>query len=161
MYEDYLEELLMSCLQHFTFGRVFRNRTRTDITNTNENTQQKIVDYMILFILWSFVAISAMPSVLVWAKNFSYSTRLLTEDSILLVSWEILAVCSTLELVQMSSKSSESWILSNILRFLSWIMLSTAATVRPSFYQWFIPPFVALVIAILSLHCIITKRLNS
>ncbi|KAF7414964.1 hypothetical protein HZH68_003453 [Vespula germanica] len=161
IYEDYLEELLMTCLQHFTFGRVFRNRTRTDITNTNENTQQKIVDYMILFILWSFVAISAMPSVLVWAKNFSYSTRLLTEDSILLVSWETLAVCSTLELVQMSSKSSESWILSNILRFLSWIMLSTAATVRPSFYQWFIPPFVALVIAILSLHCIITKRLNS
>lgn len=70
MYEDYLEELLMSCLQHFTFGRVFRNRTRTEVTKTNENTHQKIVDYMILFILWCFVAISAVPSVLVWAKNF-------------------------------------------------------------------------------------------
>ncbi|KAF7408574.1 hypothetical protein HZH66_003111 [Vespula vulgaris] len=152
--------MIISVFLHF-LKLTRMNRTRTDITNTNENTQQKIVDYMILFILWSFVTISAMPSVLVWAKNFSYSTRLLTEDPILLVSWETLAVCSTLELVQMSSKSSESWILSNILRFLSWIMLSTAATVRPSFYQWFIPPFVALVIAILSLHCIITKRLNS
>lgn len=85
---------------------------------------------------------------------------MLTEDSILLVSCEVLAVCSTLELVQISSKASESWILSNMLRFLSWIMLSTAATVRPSFYQWFIPPTVALVIAILSFNCIITNRLN-
>lgn len=91
---------------------------------------------------------------------YSYSTRLLTEDDLLLVSWELLAVCSTLELVQISSKSSESWILSNMLRFLSWIMLSSAATVRPSFYQWFIPPTVALVIAILSFNCIITNRLN-
>ncbi|XP_035717908.1 GPI inositol-deacylase-like isoform X1 [Vespa mandarinia] len=161
MYEDYLEELLMSCLQHFTIGRVFRSRTKTEVTRTNENSQQKIIDYMILFILLNFTAISAIPSVLVWAKNFSYSTRLLTEDSILLVSWEVLAVCSTLELVQISSKSSESWILSNMLRFLSWILLSTAATVRPSFYQWFIPPSVAIVIAILSLYCIINNRLNS
>lgn len=91
---------------------------------------------------------------------YSYSTRLLTEDSILLISWEILAVCNTLELVQISSKSSNSWILSNMLRFLSWIMLSTTATARPSFFQCFIPPSVALIVVILSLYCIITNRLR-
>lgn len=161
MYEDYLEELLMSCLQHFTFGRFFKSRRRTETTGTSENSQQKIINYLILFILWSFTAIAAIPSVLVWAKNFSYSTRLLTEDFILLISWEILAVCSTLELVQISSKSSNSWILSNMLRFLSWIMLSTTATARPSFFQCFIPPSVAIIVAILSLYSIITNRLYS
>ncbi|KAK2588928.1 hypothetical protein KPH14_001783 [Odynerus spinipes] len=160
MYEDYLEELLMSCLQHFNFGRFFRNRVREESRETSENTQQKILNHLLIFILWSFTAISAIPSVLVWAKNFSYNTRLLTEDSILLVCWEVLAVCGTLELVQISSKSSNSWILSNMLRFLSWVILSMAAATRPSFYQWYIPPFVALVVTVLSFHSIIIERLN-
>lgn len=160
MYEDYLEELLMSCLQHFNFGRFFRTRVKKEIRETSENTQQKILNHLILFILWSFTAIPAVPSVLVWAKNFSYNTRLLTEDSILLVSWEVLAVCGTLECVQISSKSSKPWILSNMLRFLSWIILSMAATSRPSFYQWYMPPCVALVIAILSFHSVVLERLN-
>lgn len=67
MYEDYLEELLMASLQHFNWIRHFRSTK-----DNSENTRQKIFNHLIFFILWCFTAIPAVPSVLVWAKNFRF-----------------------------------------------------------------------------------------
>lgn len=70
MYEDYLEELLMASLQHFNWVKRSKN-TNNDSTE-HEDTRQKIFNQLILFLLWCFTAIPAMPSVLVWAKNFRF-----------------------------------------------------------------------------------------
>ena len=75
MYEDYLEELLMASLQHFNWIRRFRS-VRND-SEGHENTRQKIFNHLILFILWCFTAIPAVPSVLVWAKNFRFAIYLI------------------------------------------------------------------------------------
>lgn len=74
MYEDYLEDLLMASLQHFNLIRQFRN-SRND-PEEHENTRQKIFNHLVVFILWCFTAIPAIPSVLVWAKNFRFGINL-------------------------------------------------------------------------------------
>lgn len=83
--------------------------------------------------------------------------RLTTEDPVLMISWLILAICSTLGIVQISPihKGYRSFILSNILRFTSWIILSMTAAPRPSFYQWCMPPITATVITLITLNSII------
>lgn len=70
MYEDYLEELLMASLQHFNWVR--QSKTPKVYSEEQENTRQKIFNHLILFTLWCFTAIPAVPSVLVWAKNFRF-----------------------------------------------------------------------------------------
>lgn len=70
MYEDYLEELLMASLAHFNWMGRFRNTK--DNPEEHENTRQKIFNHLILFILWCFTAVPAIPSALVWAKNFRF-----------------------------------------------------------------------------------------
>lgn len=67
MYENYLEELLMASLQHFNWPVRFRNMKDS---KEHEDTRQKIFNHLILFLLWCFTAVPAIPSVLVWAKNF-------------------------------------------------------------------------------------------
>lgn len=67
MYEDYLEEILMASLQHFTWFKRFKLREENE-----RSTNQEIYNHLILFLLWSFAAIPAIPAVLVWAKNFRY-----------------------------------------------------------------------------------------
>lgn len=71
IYEDYLEELLMASLQHFNWIRRFRNTKNN--SGEHDDTRQKIFNHLILFILWCFTAIPAVPSVLVWAKNFRFA----------------------------------------------------------------------------------------
>ena len=70
MYEDYLEELLMASLAHFNWMGRFRNTK--DTPEEHENTRQKIFNHLVLFILWCFTAVPAIPSALVWAKNFRF-----------------------------------------------------------------------------------------
>lgn len=71
MYEDYLEELFWASLQYFEVMK--RLKTRKQKYNNDEeeeNTREKIFNHLIIFILLCFVSLSAIPSVLVWAKNF-------------------------------------------------------------------------------------------
>ncbi|XP_034175717.1 GPI inositol-deacylase [Osmia lignaria lignaria] len=154
MYEDYLEDLLMASLQHFNLIRQFRNLGNDP--EEHENTRQKIFNHLIVFILWCFTAIPAIPSVLVWAKNFSYDMRLSTEDPLLLQSWIILVACSTLGWVQVPTnhQGTRSQLLSSILYFVGWIVLSMGAANHPSFYQYYIPPTVAGITAIIALNFI-------
>lgn len=69
MYEDYLEELLLSSLRHFNLIRQRSDRPNNE-EGEKEDTRQKILNQMILFLVWNFTAVPAVPSVLVWAKNF-------------------------------------------------------------------------------------------
>lgn len=69
MYEDYLEEILLTSIQHFNW---FKRSKGVGAEEAERSTSQEIYDHLILFLLWSFAAIPAIPSVLVWAKNFRY-----------------------------------------------------------------------------------------
>lgn len=70
MYEDYLEDILMAPLQHFNWFKRLR-RIKSEEEN-DRSISQEIYDHLILFLLCCFAAIPAIPSVLVWAKNFRY-----------------------------------------------------------------------------------------
>ena len=69
MYEDYLEELLLASMRHFNFIRRRNDRQNNDDCE-NECTRDRIFNEMILFLLWIFTAVPAVPPVLIWAKNF-------------------------------------------------------------------------------------------
>lgn len=88
--------------------------------------------------------------------------RLSTEDPVLMTSWIVLAACSTLGIIQISSNYNgyRSLILSNILRFTSWVILSMTAAPRPSFYQYCMPPITATVITLITLNSIIPHGPN-
>lgn len=73
MYEDYLEEILISSLQHFEWFKRFKSVKEEN----DRSTSQEIYNHLILFLLWTFAALPAIPSVLVWAKNFRYVFLLL------------------------------------------------------------------------------------
>ncbi|XP_076379241.1 GPI inositol-deacylase isoform X2 [Megalopta genalis] len=154
MYEDYLEELLMASLQHFNWTRRFRSAKNDP--EEHEDTRQKILNHLILFLLWCFTAIPAIPSVLVWAKNFSYDIRLTTEDPLLHQSWIILVVCSTLGWLQIPPKyqAIRSQVLASILYFIGWIILLMGAASHPQFYQYYIPPVVAGIASLITLNFI-------
>lgn len=68
MYEDYLEEILMTSLQHFDWFKRFKSVREENARSPS----QEIYNHLILFLLWAFTAIPAIPAVLVWAKNFRY-----------------------------------------------------------------------------------------
>ncbi|XP_078034051.1 GPI inositol-deacylase isoform X2 [Augochlora pura] len=153
MYEDYLEELLMASLQHFNWMKRFKSAKNPE---EHEDTRQKILNHLILFLLCCFAAIPAIPSVLVWAKNFSYDIRLTTEDPLLHQSWLILTVCSTLGWLQIPPKyqAIRSQVLARILYFIGWIILLMGAASRPQFYQYYIPPIVAGIASLITLNFI-------
>ncbi|XP_071570586.1 GPI inositol-deacylase isoform X2 [Temnothorax nylanderi] len=155
MYEDYLEGILMAPLQHFNWFKRWKSTKSEE--ESDRSISQEIYNHLILFLLCSFAALPAIPSVLVWAKNFSYDMRLSSEDPVLTTSWTILAACSTLGIVQISPnhKGYRSLLLSNILRFTSWVILSMTAAPHPSFYQWCIPPITATVVTLITLNSII------
>lgn len=155
MYENYLEELLMASLQHFNWPVRFRNMKDS---KEHEDTRQKIFNHLILFLLWCFTAVPAIPSVLVWAKNFSYDKRLSTEDPLLYQSWIVLVACSTSGRLQIPPNylGIRSRILSSILCFLGWIVLSMGAASRPPFYQYYIPPITAGVSSLITLNFIVS-----
>jgi cytochrome b subunit of formate dehydrogenase len=66
MYEDYLEELLLASMRRFNLLK------KNDNGESNNLTRQNIFNQVILFIFWCFAALPAIPTVLVWAKNFRY-----------------------------------------------------------------------------------------
>lgn len=74
MYENYLEEILLAPLQHFNWFKRWKNtknEEENDLLNTSQKSiSQEIYNQLLLFLLYSFAAIPAIPSVLVWAKNF-------------------------------------------------------------------------------------------
>ncbi|XP_076243690.1 GPI inositol-deacylase [Calliopsis andreniformis] len=155
MYEDYLEELLMASLQHFNWMGRFRDAK--DNEKGHEDTRQKIFNHLILFMLWCFTAIPAVPSVLVWAKNFSYDMRLITEDPLLYKSWIVLVAWSTLGWVQIppNYRGNRSRILASVLYFLGWVVLLMGAAPNPPFYQYYMPPIVAGAVTLITLNFII------
>lgn len=71
MYENYLEELFMASLQHFKWFKGFK-RTKSEESNDRKYTSENVYNHLVLFLLFSFTAILAIPSILVWAKNFRY-----------------------------------------------------------------------------------------
>lgn len=156
MYEDYLEDILLAPLQHFNWFKRLKSKKNAE-ENKDRSISQEIYNHLILFLLCTFAAIPAVPSVLVWAKNFSYDMRLSTEDPVLMASWTVLAVCSILGIVQISPnhKGYRSLILSNLLRFTSWVILSMTAAPHPSFYQWCMPPITAIIVMLITLNSII------
>lgn len=64
MYEDYLEELLLATMRHFN---LLKKQNRNE---SNELTKQNILNQVLLFLFWCFAALPAVPSALVWAKDF-------------------------------------------------------------------------------------------
>lgn len=60
----------MAPLQHFNWFKRLR-RIKSEEEN-DRSISQEIYDHLILFLLCCFAAIPAIPSVLVWAKNFRY-----------------------------------------------------------------------------------------
>lgn len=70
MYEDYLEDILLAPLQHFNWFKRFKSIKAEE--ENGRSISQDIYNHLVLFLLYSFAAIPAIPSVLVWAKNFRY-----------------------------------------------------------------------------------------
>lgn len=75
MYEEYLEELLMSSFKIIAskFGKFLKSRkSRKDSEDSSDDVDPRtnILNHLILFIVWTLAAVPAIPSVLVWAKNF-------------------------------------------------------------------------------------------
>ncbi|XP_076646115.1 GPI inositol-deacylase isoform X2 [Halictus rubicundus] len=156
MYEDFLEELFMAYIPFFG--------SKKSDSEEREDTRQKIFNHIILFLLWCFTAIPAVPSVLIWAKNFSYGNsyddfsyvtfQLTTEDPLLHQSWIVLVACSTSGWLQIPTKYQEirSQVLASVLYFVGWIILSMGAASRPQFYQYYVPPIVAGVASLITLN---------
>lgn len=70
MYEDYLENILLASLEHFNIVKRLKSLRGED--DESKNSSQNVYDHLILFLLWCFAALPAIPSILVWAKNFRY-----------------------------------------------------------------------------------------
>ncbi|XP_063979734.1 GPI inositol-deacylase [Diachasmimorpha longicaudata] len=164
MYEEYLEELLMSSFQIITkkFDKFLKSRKSQKSSQENIediNPRTNILNHLILFIMWTLAAIPAVPSVLVWAKNFSYESRLSTEDPIMLWSWVVITGWGSLGLVRIPKSHPNKYINLigvNLQRILGWSSLLAAGSKHPAFYQWTIPPIVAI-----SITCIVILSLLS
>lgn len=66
MYEDYVEELFFAALRHFNV----LTKSQRSSSKENESTRDTIIDELVFFLTWCLAAIPAVPSVIVWAKNF-------------------------------------------------------------------------------------------
>lgn len=90
----------------------------------------------------------------------SYDMRLTSEDPIFLASWMILTACGTLGVIHIypEDKGIRSFILSCILRLVSWVILSMTAAPRPFFYHWCMPPITAAIMTLIALNSVIPKN---
>lgn len=75
MYDDYVEELLISSLRMVTtkFDGLLKKLKilkENDEDDDNEDIKTNILNHLVIFLSWTLVAVLAIPSVLVWAKNF-------------------------------------------------------------------------------------------
>ncbi|XP_008559075.1 GPI inositol-deacylase [Microplitis demolitor] len=173
MYEDYLEELFMASLR--AFMRKFKKPSDKSKVKDNKSDPKKsndvdpttnIINHLLLFMTWYLTAISAIPTTLVWAKDFSYETHLATEDTSMFISWIVLTGWGSLGLVKISPPSSgdNKFRLKTIAMFqriVGWILLWIAQSKNISDYQWMIPPIVAISITRIVLTPFFVKRTQS
>ncbi|KAF7995470.1 hypothetical protein HCN44_006577 [Aphidius gifuensis] len=152
MYDDYVEELLISSFRMMTTKfdgllRKWKKIKNQDDDDDGDDKRTSILNHIIIFLTWTIVAVVAIPSVLVWAKNFSYETRLSTEDTTMLTSWIIITVLGTMGLVKITNVNSSNnylKLITIIQRLLGWFLLGTAGTKNPAVYQWMIPQIFAI-----------------
>ncbi|KAJ8679258.1 hypothetical protein QAD02_015045 [Eretmocerus hayati] len=154
MYEDYLEELLLASMRHFNLIR----RSNKDREESGDSIRGDIFNQILLFLFWCSAAIPSIPSVLVWAKNFSFSSRLTTEDQVFLYSWIIMVGCGTSGLVKIptSGNSRIGKLLATVIRCLGWVALALSATSNADHYYWAFPPSLAAVVILLSINSLQT-----
>ncbi|XP_034936622.1 GPI inositol-deacylase [Chelonus insularis] len=167
MYEDYLEELFMASLRNFArkFRRSSSKQSKNDsqkITKSEDvDPTTNIINHLLLFITWYLTAASAIPTALVWAKNFSYETRLSTEDTTMFISWITLTGWASFGYVKITPFIENDDIKIQLIlvveRILGWILLLMAATKNPATYQWTIPPVVAIFISCIVFLSIFVK----
>ncbi|XP_014204111.1 GPI inositol-deacylase [Copidosoma floridanum] len=151
MYEDYLEELLLATMRHFNLLKKKKNGK----SESGDSIRQNIFNQILLFLFWCFTALPAVPSALVWAKNFSYSTRLASEDEVFLCSWIVMVAFGTSGLVKIPTtpiNSNKTKLLSVALFFFGWMALVISATSNAAHYYWCFPPCLAVVVALLSIN---------
>lgn len=75
MYDDYVEELLISSFRMITTKfdgllRKWKKLKDQDDDDDDDDKKTNILNHIIIFLTWTIVAVVAVPSVLVWAKNF-------------------------------------------------------------------------------------------
>ncbi|KAK0173019.1 hypothetical protein PV328_006274 [Microctonus aethiopoides] len=170
MYEDYLENFLMSSFRNFIskFRKFNKYKSKKKCIEESEsiNSTADIINHLLLFMIWFLTAGSAVPSTLVWAKNFSYETRLSTEDPIMLGSWIVLAVWSSLGFVKLPIMFEyHCYRLDPITiaqRIFGWLLLWIAGSHNPADHQWMIPPIVALFMSChyIRQHCLYLTYYN-
>lgn len=98
---------------------------------------------------------NSISSILNLSLHFSFSTRLITEDQVLLYSWIVMVACGTSGLVQIPKSSVNSYktkMLATLLRCLGWIALAISATSNAAYYYWCFPPCLAVVVVLISLN---------
>lgn len=94
--------------------------------------------------------------ILIFVNSFSVSTKLNSEDPILMYSWLVIIVCSMMDLIQIPTVITlRSQILAYILCVISWIILYLASIQVIVYHQWWMPPFVAFSVAAISLNALI------
>ncbi|XP_046471000.1 GPI inositol-deacylase isoform X2 [Neodiprion pinetum] len=141
LYEDYLEELLLTSLRSNFIDRFRVNREKPSIEEqiqSDSHTDGKqIVFQLILFLTWCIAAIPAIPSVLTWAKNYRFSAKLSTEDPLLMACWIILVTCgsSGIKWIPPSTPDYHSQAIAIVIRILGWTALAVTGIGYPSQYQ--------------------------
>lgn len=72
MYEDYLEKLLMASFRGVAsrFRKTQRNQIEKQQDEDNVDPTTNIINHLLLFMTWCLTAGSAIPTTLVWAKNY-------------------------------------------------------------------------------------------
>ncbi|KAG8041410.1 hypothetical protein G9C98_002398 [Cotesia typhae] len=154
MYEDYIEELFMATLRGFIKKikkkpldkqvKITKSGPRNDVNPTTN-----IINHLLLFMIWYLTSISAIPTTLVWAKNFSYETRLTTEDTTMYICWIVLTGWGSLGLVKISPPIPQDnkfrlRTIAMFQRIVGCILLWIAQSKNIADYQWMIPPIVAI-----------------
>ncbi|KAH0560113.1 GPI inositol-deacylase [Cotesia glomerata] len=167
MYEDYMEELFMATLRRFIRKikkpldkqvKITKSTPRNDVNPTTN-----IINHLLLFMIWYLTSISAIPTTFVWAKNFSYETRLTTEDTTMYICWIVLTGWGSLGLVKISPPIPQDnkfrlKIIAMFQRIVGFILLWIAQSKNIADYQWMIPPIVAISITRIVLTPFFVKK---
>ncbi|XP_015606892.1 GPI inositol-deacylase [Cephus cinctus] len=158
MYEDYLEQLFMASLRHFNI--LPRSKSGSNDQNNSSSAKEQIINQLVLFLTWCFAALPAIPSVLIWAKNFRYEKRLTSENPVLLTCWVVMTTCGTLGILRIPSSLDgiRSRTLATILYCLSLFILSTTNSENSTYYQQWMAPFIAVAIAIVTIDSIVPRN---
>ncbi|XP_012268324.2 GPI inositol-deacylase isoform X1 [Athalia rosae] len=166
LYEDYLEKLLLAILRFGILNRFrrtqnnHRSKEEDEKEDDGDSDGNQIAFQLLLFLIWCTAAIPAIPSVLVWAKNYRYSTRLETEDPFLMMCWTIIIGCASGGVTWISPSklgyfSSE---IAMVLRVLGWGALVVTGIGYPQQYQYLMPPFIVAGTSLVAIRPLIGFR---